>query len=107
MEQNPAFSPPFAYHLEFQRQKDEDHLKLLAIFHYVGAGLGMIGIAFLLLHYLIFSHVMAGMGTGSPARVPPEFITVIRLVYLGGGLILIAYAVANFLSGNYLRAKKH
>jgi hypothetical protein len=32
---------------------DADHLKLLAVFHFVGAGLALVGIGFLLLHYTV------------------------------------------------------
>ena len=40
-----------------QRKIDADHLNLLAIFHFVGAGLALLGIAFLVTHYA-FMHAM-------------------------------------------------
>jgi len=33
-----------------QRKIDEDHLNLLGIFHFVGAGLAMLGLLFLVAH---------------------------------------------------------
>jgi hypothetical protein len=36
-----------------QRKIDADHLKLLAIFHFVGAGLAVLGLLFLLGHYAL------------------------------------------------------
>src|SRR5215831_5430097 len=38
-----------------QRKIDADHLKLLSIFHFVGAILGLLGILFVVGHYAIFS----------------------------------------------------
>jgi len=40
-----------------QRKIDADHLNLLAIFHFVGAGLAVLGLLFLLVHYT-FMHAM-------------------------------------------------
>ena len=41
-----------------QREIDASHLKTLAICHFVMAGLGLLGVGFLALHYLMFSVVM-------------------------------------------------
>ena len=45
--------------LRDQRKIDAGHLKLLAIFHFVGAGLALLGLLFLLAHYAIFSTIMS------------------------------------------------
>ena len=37
---------------------DTQHLKLLSLFHYIGAGFALLGLIFLGLHYLMFSTVM-------------------------------------------------
>ena len=37
-----------------QRKIDADHLQLLSIFHFVGAGLAFLGILFLLAHFMMF-----------------------------------------------------
>ena len=37
-----------------QRKADVDHLRLLSIFHFVGAGLAVLGLGFLAVHYLFF-----------------------------------------------------
>ena len=42
-----------------QRKIDADHLNLLAIFHFVGAGLAVIGLLFLLAHYAMMHAVFA------------------------------------------------
>jgi hypothetical protein len=42
-----------------QRKVDADHLKILSIFHFVGAGLAFLGILFLLAHYAMFHFMFA------------------------------------------------
>ena len=41
-----------------QRKIDAGHLKLLSIFHFVGAGLAMVGILFIVLHFAMFHFVL-------------------------------------------------
>lgn len=36
-----------------QRMIDSDHLKLLSVLHFVGAGLGLLGLLFLFVHFTI------------------------------------------------------
>jgi hypothetical protein len=61
-----------------QRKIDADHLNLLAIFHFVGAGLAMLGILFLLLHYTmmhaVFTNPEIWKNQKQPMPVPPEKI---------------------------------
>ena len=40
--------------LRDQRKVDADHLKLLSVFHFVGAGLAVLGILFIFVHYAMF-----------------------------------------------------
>ena len=44
--------------LRDQRKMDADHLKLLAVFHFVVSGLAVLGIGFLLMHYMVMSSFM-------------------------------------------------
>ena len=55
------------------RKTDADHLKLLAVFHYVVAGFAVLGIGFLILHYTMMSHFMLNhrsdaSGSSRPCR---------------------------------------
>jgi len=92
-----------------QKSVDEQHLKLLSVFHFVGAGLAGLGIAFVALHYALFSTVMdvaARQGT-SAAPPPAEFFALFRWVYVVLGLMYGSSLVLNLLAGGYLRARRH
>jgi hypothetical protein len=56
-----------------QRKIDADHLKLLSIFPFVGAGLALLGILFLLAHYAMFSAFFSNpkMWEGPKQGPPP------------------------------------
>ena len=94
-----------------QRKADADHLRLLAVFHFVVAGLSLAGIGFLALHYT-FMHVFFEnpeiwknpKGGGPP---PAEFFAIFKWFYAIFGVLLVTAAVANLLSGLFIRKRKH
>ncbi len=99
-----------------QQQKDLEHLKLLSVFHFVLAGLTLVMIAFLFLHYLIMNamfsnpqmwEVQGNKGGGPPPEFFAEFIKVFVWFYLFMGIIALAFGAANILSGVFIRQKKH
>lgn len=88
---------------------DLRHLRLLAIFHFVAACLAVLGLLFLFGHYL-----MMQMFLTDPAFIkqqqgpdPVQFFALFRWVYLVMGLMMVAGAVGNVLSGLYLRRQVH
>src|SRR4051812_15856657 len=93
-----------------QRKIDSDHLNLLSIFHFVGAGFAVLGILFLLAHYAFLhtifenSKIWANQKGGPP---PAEFFAVFKWFYLVGGIWFAVSAILNVLSGLFLRARKH
>jgi len=95
---------------EQQKRKDVEHLRQLAIFHFVGAGLAVLGIGFLGLHYMIFSTIFADPKVFANARggPPPEQLLVFfRVFYAVGALWFILSGVGNVLSGLYLRQRRN
>ena len=92
-----------------QRKTDSDQLTLLAIFHYVGAALGLVGIAFLLFHYSIMKTVFTNpemwkaQQTGPP---PAEMFAMLKWFYLAGGVVFLAYGVLNVISALSIQARK-
>jgi|ERR1039458_1562581 hypothetical protein len=94
-----------------QRKIDADHLNLLAIFHFVGAGLALLGIAFLVAHYA-FMHAMftnpdIWKNQKQPMPMPPEQIfEMMKWIYLVGAVWFVTSGVLNVISGLCLRARK-
>ena len=94
-----------------QRTIDTQHLKLLSVLHYIGAGFALLGVIFTVLHYLMFSTMMSNPDffkdspPGTPA--PQEFWQIMRWFYAVCGAWLVSSLVLNVLAGIYLRAKKH
>jgi hypothetical protein len=93
-----------------QRKVDADHLKLLAIFHFVCAGFALLGIVFICLHFTIFNAVFANPKIWQDQKQgpPPAEIFVIFKVFYGGlGLWFLGSGVLNVMSGVWIRARKN
>jgi hypothetical protein len=94
-----------------QRKIDVDHLNLLAVFHFVGAGLAMLGLLFLLVHYMsmhaMFTNPNFWKNQKQPMPMPPEQIfAMLKWFYLAGAVWFVAFAILNVISGICLRARK-
>jgi len=91
--------------------QDREHLQLLAIFHYVVAGLSALFSFFPLLYTTIGAIFIfaARHGTAKPGEdLPPEFLGWIFAV-LGLGLFIIgmAMAICILIAGRSLALRKH
>lgn len=94
-----------------QRKIDADHLNLLGIFHFVGAGLAVLGIIFLLAHYALmhamFSNPDIWKNQKQPMPVPPEQIfAMMKWFYVAGAVWFMSSGILNLISGFCLRARK-
>ena len=93
-----------------QRKIDAGHLKLLSIFHFVGAGLAIIGILFLLAHYAMLHAFLANpkfWENQKQSPPPAEFFAIFKWFYLVFAVWFFSSGVLNLISGLCLRAKKH
>lgn len=98
-----------------QQRTDEDQLRLLKIFHYVFAGLTLLALAFLVLHYWFMSTFMmnpemweqAGQQGDKIPFSPEQFLSVFRWFYLFMGVVIIAGGVLNWLSAQYIRDRRN
>lgn len=93
-----------------QQRRDREHVKLLAIFHFVFAGLAFVGIAFLFGHYFMM-HTMfsnAEMWKSQKEAMPAKAVLDAFIwFYLFMGILLLTGLVLNVLSGFFLLQKRN
>lgn len=100
-------SPP---PLPRRAHQDDDHLRLLSIFHYVVAGLVVPALGFLALHYTLMSTVFDDpamwkhQNDGPP---PAEFFAAFKWFYALFGVCLVLGGIANLLSAHFIRRRRH
>jgi hypothetical protein len=93
-----------------QRKMDADHLKLLSIFHFVGADFEFLGILFLLAHFALFHAFLSDPKMWQNQKQQPspaEFFAIFKWFYLVFGTWLLASGILNVISGLCLRARTH
>ena len=104
---DPVFSPE-----DPRRQRDRDHIKLLAIFHFVMAGLVLLGIGFLVMHYFIMQTVfrspaMLNTPQGRPPFSPDDVLRIMMVFYIFSGVLCVVASALNVISGFFLLGGKH
>jgi hypothetical protein len=93
-----------------QRNVDIDHLNLLSIFHFVGAGFAVLGMLFLIAHYEIMNSVFSNpamWNNGKSVPPPDVFFAMMKWMYGAAALWFIASLVLNLLSGIFLRTREN
>ena len=94
-----------------QRRIDADQLRLLAIFHYVFAGLALLGLMFLAVHYAFmhsfFSHPEIWKNSNGAAPPPKEFFEIFVWFYVFFGAVCIAAGIGNLLSARFLQKRRY
>ena len=92
---------------------DREHLRLLAIFHFVAAGMAFMGLLFVLGHYAIFHFIFSNPEFWEKAQrtqgaPPPGFIMgLARVLYTLFGSWFLFSGVMNVLSGVFMRGQRH
>lgn len=81
--------------------QDAEHLRLLSIFHYVGAGLACLALAFLAVHGLFMITVFSRVEPAEAMPLPP--LLFFGVFYAVVGLFHLASVVLNLLAARYLR----
>jgi len=93
-----------------QEMQDAEHLKLLSIFHYVLAGITALMGCFPIIHIMLGVGMVTGrfpMGPPSASSPPNEMGWM--FIIIGAMIILLAwaFAVALFLAGRWLGARRN
>lgn len=89
------------------RQKDDEHIRLLSIFHFLVAGLSMIGLAFVCIHAALTYHIILQPEVQTSKAFPTSFLPMFIVGYVLMGLICVAFGIANCLSALYMKRRKH
>ena len=91
-----------------QFQRDREHLKILAILHYVMGGLSFVGVAGLVFHYYFVNAIMSSPefqttpSSGAEVELITEFMLVFYII-MGGVILLVA---AGNVAAGYLLQKR-
>lgn len=102
---------------EMQRRQDADHLRILAIFHFILAGLSLLGAGIGVLEYAFIGTLVKDprflqrlqQQQGPNAPTPEDMKNLVAImvwVFLFFGGALLVYALLNFLSGIFLLKRK-
>lgn len=96
---SPTPLPPL---MRDQRKTDADHLKLLAVFHWVVAGMSLVGLGFLFLHWLFMHSIFDNPSMWQNAKgppPPPQFFAIFKWFYAFMGVMIAGTGLANAVSG--------
>lgn len=92
------------------RDPDAEHLKLLAIFHYVLGGLGFFAACFPLIHVALGTLMIVApgaMGVEQPQAAPPK---IVGFLFLGIGTVFVllgwTMAVCTVISGRMIARRR-
>jgi hypothetical protein len=89
-------------------QQDRDQLKLLAIFHYIFAALGICGLAFMPVHYTMMQRMLSMEQTNNSANAPPEaFLDIFIWIYVAMAATFLIGMALNVIAAGFLKARKH
>jgi hypothetical protein len=90
--------------------QDQEHLRLLSIFHYIVSGIAALFACFPILHFIIgiVAIVAPQKFAGKSGEVPPPFFGWM-FVIIAGGFILLGwtYAICLACAGRFLAGRKH
>jgi len=96
--------------IQNQQRRDREQVRLLAIFHFVFAGLAFVGIAFLFVHWFMMHTMFSNpeMWKSQPQAMPPKaFLDAFIWFYVFMGILLLTGLVLNVLSGLFLLQKRN
>ena len=92
-----------------QRKVDAEQLRLLAIFHFVIAGIALIGVGFLFLHWALMHSMLSHpeAWNARPADAPPPgLFKMMRWFYAIAGTVIVTASAANAVSGWLIRRRR-
>lgn len=95
--------------LRDQRAVDAGHLKLLAVFHFVLAGLSLFGLGFIFLHWLLMHSLFENpqMWANQKGGPPPqEFFAIFKWFYVIAAVFIVGGGIVNLISGFMIQKRR-
>ena len=90
------------------KRNDAKHLRVLSIFHFIAAGLSLLGLGFIFLHYSIMCLIIKGPIANEPGIEDfRALFPIFKFFYIFSGVALVIIGIGNLLSGIFLRQQKH
>ena len=100
--------------LDRQRIIDEEHLKLLSVFHYISGAITLFVSFIFLLQFFVFSFIFDEVMTGlldialvGNYDFDPEIFSMLIYLWIILFFVFIGFGLAQIFSGNFLRKKKY
>jgi hypothetical protein len=88
-----------------QDETDRQHIRLLALFHFVLGGLCLLGIGMILVHYVtIWALVPQKAAAPDPAEMA-RTMSLVVVFYVVGGVMSLGMFVGNVLAGIFLQKR--
>lgn len=108
--ETPPPIPQYAHPAPQRGNPDVEHLRILSICHWVGAGFAVLGLMFLAAHFLMMRTMFMNpaMWKNEPQGGPPEqFFTVMMVMYVFGALVMLLFLALNAMAARFLAMRKN
>lgn len=96
---------------DYQQMQDDEHLRLLSIFHYIFGGLCFLGTLFGLFYIgmgTLFSGILKEAGTKGPGSPPvPEFGMIFAVIGTVVMVISATLGTGHILSARWIKQRRH
>lgn len=96
--------------LPSQEARDEQHLKLLSVFYYVSAGLGALGLLFIIAHGVFMVTMFSTLENSESSQgepMPEELLPIMTGMYAVMALAFIIVIVMDILSARFLKQNRY
>ncbi|MDF9832801.1 hypothetical protein M2103_001015 [Ereboglobus sp. PH5-5] len=94
-----------------QSKTDDGHLRALVICHYVNAGLGLLWLGFIGMHYafmrMFFSNPEMWTNAQGGSAPPEGFFDIFKWFYVIGAALVVVSMVLNLLSAGCIKARRN
>jgi hypothetical protein len=99
---------PIGYAAQFNFSRDEEHLRLLSIFHYIAGGFLAFFGCFAIIYIVLGAPIASGtLPSNGGQAAPPAFGLIFVAVGIFGMLFAWGLATCLFLSGRFMSKRRH